>query len=132
MPRRGLDHMAPCRARQIRVVEHGPSNTRGQLLVELRGELAQGAAALVAVESDVASGGVLLGDAALPRSWNAHEEDDLPVLPRTPAVAASPAGPAEGAIQGCAVGRAQTELRGSCSGAGRLGAPGAGDRDHNG
>ena len=91
------------------------------------------AAALVAVEPDVAAGDVLLGDAALPGSRDAHHEDHVRVvLRRAAGVRASRARPAERAGEGGAVVGVELERRGAGRGARRLGPPGARDRDDDG
>ena len=64
VPARRVDDVAPRRAGDVRVVEHDPTLTRGQLRVERVGEVAQRARALVAVEAAVPAGDVLLGEAA--------------------------------------------------------------------
>ena len=82
VPARRVDDVAPRRAGDVRVVEHDPTLTRGQLRVERVGEVAQRARALVAVEAAVPAGDVLLGEAGLPRPGDAHHEHDVPVARR--------------------------------------------------
>ena len=55
---RGPDHVAPCAAREVRVVEDDPPGARRQLPVEGVGERAQGSTTLVAVEAEVPTGDV--------------------------------------------------------------------------
>src|ERR1700730_14603538 len=82
-----LDDIAACRAREVGVVEHEPPNTRRERFVECLSDLAQGSSTLVTVEPQVATGDVFHGNAALPGSRNAHDQDHVRIvgLPRPPA-----------------------------------------------
>ena len=77
-----LQHLVPRRAREVRVVQHDAAGAASHLAVELVGEGAERAAALVAVEPDVATGDMLLRDRALPGAGDAHHENDLRVVTR--------------------------------------------------
>ncbi len=132
MSARRVDHVAPSGTREVRVVEDDPANARRQLFVEGLGELPQGSASLVAVEADVVTGDVLLGDTALPGSGNTHDQDDVRVVPRARRAAASPSRFAELAGKDVSVVVLEVELRCAGGGAGGLRSPGTRDRNHGG
>ena len=121
MPAGDLDHLVPCRTREVRVVEHDPARAGDQLLVEGRGEVAQRPSAFVAVEPEVAPRRVVGRDAALPGAGNAHHEDDLGIAPRRRLRAAAPGRR-----------RRRRRCRHPRRRARRLRTAGAGDRDDDG
>ena len=77
MPPGRLDDVAPGRTAEVRVVEDDASRPVRELVVERRVEVAERAAALVAVQADVALLDEPLRDAALAGAGDAHHEDDL-------------------------------------------------------
>ena len=85
-----LDHVAARRAREVGVVEHDAPRAGRERLVERAGELAQRAAALVAVEAGVAARDEVLGDAALAGAGDAHDDARPPPPPRATRAASAP------------------------------------------
>src|SRR5262245_15657725 len=77
---RNLDGIASGHSGQVGVVENESTDACGELGVEFLCDLPQRAAALVAVEPDVSPGDVLVGDPALPRAGNSHDQDHLAVF----------------------------------------------------
>ena len=127
---RRLDHEAAGRAGQVRVVEDDSPFARRQALVEHGGELAQGPAALVAVQPVVSTGDVVRGDAALARAGDPHHEDD--VARSWPAARAAGRAGAERLCEGSPLRGLEPELRGAGGRERRLGPAGAGNRDDRG
>jgi hypothetical protein len=108
---RCLDHVAPRRSGEPRVVEDDPPSARSELLVECAGELTERASTLVAIETKVATRDVVAGQSAFPRSGDAHEQNDIRVLMRMRSLDPGPARRAERASKGCSVVGTQTETR---------------------
>ena len=127
---RRLDHEAAGRAGQVRVVEDDSPFARRQALVEHGGELAQGPAALVAVQPLVSTGDVVRGDAALARAGDPHHQHDV-ARSRPAAPARRPAG-AERRSRAVALRGLEPELRGAGGRERGLGPAGAGNRDDRG
>jgi hypothetical protein len=96
-----------------------------QFLLERAGEVAQRSAALVAVQPRVAAPLVLACGSALPRSRDAHHEDDLAVPARA---SRGGAAQAEGALDLSALGLVERERRGARRRARGLRTAGARDR----
>src|SRR6266511_4636359 len=80
MPACRLDHVASRGAGEIRVVEDDPPHACRQRLVQCVGELTQRSSVLVAIETAIATGNVLLGNTALSGSGNAHDDDHVSVV----------------------------------------------------
>jgi hypothetical protein len=108
---RCLDHVAPRRPGEPRVVENDPPSARPELLVECAGELTERAPTLVAIQTKVATSDVVSGQSAFPRSGDAHEENDVRVLVRTRSLDSGPDSRAERASKGSSVVGTQTETR---------------------
>jgi hypothetical protein len=112
MPGRRLDDVAPGRAGEVRVVEDHPPHAQVKLLAQLLGQPAQRPPLLVAVETQVAAGDVLLGDTALPGSGNAHHEHHLPIVRRTRSLDRRRAPPAERTAESCSLAGIEPDLGG--------------------
>ena len=124
MPSCRFEDIASRGARQVGVVEHDPLGARREGFVERFGELSQRPSALVSVQAQVSASGVLLGDAALPGSGDAHHDDDVGVRPRRRTAAVDDARLRAPRAR-CHRARASPRARRS----GRPGAASAGDRD---
>jgi hypothetical protein len=127
---RRLDHVAASGARQVGVVEHDTPSSGRKLVLERLGKLAQRSSTLVAVEADVTSGDVLVGDPALPRSGDAHDDNHLRVIQRSRSFDPSRTRCAERASEGYAFTLIEVESRSAGRGTGGLRATRTGDRDH--
>ena len=123
MTSRCVEHVAARGPAEVGVVEDDSPLAGVEPALEFLGELAQRAAALVAVEADVAARGVLAGDARLAGARDAHDQHDLP-LGRGERVGCRERD--GGRVPGTARRAARAAERA------RLGAPGARDRDDSG
>ena len=130
MPRRRLDHVAACRPREIGVVENDLPDPRRERLVERLREVAQRAAALVAVQAVIAATRRVVRDAALSGSGNAHH--DRPRRPSRRAGREQASGNAERSVERLPVGGLQREARRAGGGARGLGPSCARDRHDHG
>ena len=125
-----LDHSAPRGTCEVGVVEDDAPSPRRERLLERIGQIAQRPSAFVPVEADMALVAVLLGDAALPGSRDAHDEYDVTAGGPMRSRAGRRTCDAEASGDGVPFGGVEDQRRGACRRACRLRAPCAGDRDH--
>jgi hypothetical protein len=87
---------------------------------------------LVAIETEIASGDVLLGNAAFPGARDAHHENDVGVAVRQQSLETTRTSPTECAGEDCSIAGLKAEPRSGGCGAGGLRTAGARNRDDGG